>query len=180
MITRLQKERKLNELKDCLKSYPAVIAVNYSQFLNEQIDRFRDEFFANGSNKIIVAKNNLVSIAMKDALNEEDITASERQLKHSNLFVFSSDIFITIRALNDFIKSLKQYPKTKLMISCGILDNGFLDEKKITMLAEIPSIESIYMNLISILSSPLQNLIKICNAPIVDLCKVLDYKINKC
>ena len=52
--------------------------------------------------------------------------------------------------------------------------------KKITMLAEIPSIESIYMNLISILSSPLQNLIKICNAPIVDLCKVLDYKINKC
>ncbi len=180
MVTRLEKEKKLNELVDCLSSYQSVIVINYLQFPNEQIERFRDEFFSFGGNKIIVAKNNLVSIATKNTLNENDVALSKQKLTSSNLFVFSNDIFATIRNLNGFIKSLKQYPKTKISISCGILDNGFLDEKKIKMFAEIPSIESIYVNLISILSSPLQNLIKICNAPMVDLCKVLDYKINKC
>ena len=181
MITRLEKEKKLNELVGCLSSYQSVIVINYLQFPNEQIERFRDEFFSFGGNKIIVAKNNLVSIATKNTLNEDDVALSKQKLTNSNLFVFSNDIFATIRNLNSFIKSLKQfYPKTKISISCGILDNGFLDEKKIKMFAEIPSIESIYVNLISILSSPLRNLIKICNAPMVDLCKVLDYKINKC
>jgi ribosomal protein L10 len=180
MVTRLQKEEKLNELKDCIKSHQSVIVINYSQFLNEQNDRFRDEFFAKGGNKVIFAKNNLVSLAAKEILNDQDIVASEQKLKNSNLFVFSNDIFGTIRALNSFAKSLREFPKTKMTISCGILDNGFLDEQKIKMFADIPSIESIYANLISILSSPLQNLIKICNAPMVDLCKVLDYKINKC
>lgn len=113
-------------------------------------------------------------------MSEEDSEDGDQVLKNSNLFVFSNDIFGTIRALNSFTKSLREFPKTKMTISCGILDNGFLDEQKIKMFADIPSIESIYANLISILSSPLQNLIKICNAPMVDLCKVLDYKINKC
>jgi ribosomal protein L10 len=180
MVTRLQKEKKLNELRDCLENHQSVIVVNYSQFLNEQIDRFRDEFFNKNNHKVIFAKNNLVSLAMKDRLSSEDIENSNQNLKNSNLFVFSKDIFSAIGDLNSFIKSLKQYPKTKVTISCGLLDDGFLDEKKIKMLSEITSIESIYINLISILSSPLQNLIKICNAPMVDLCKVLDYKINKC
>lgn len=180
MVTKLQKESKLNELRDSLKSHQSVVVVNYSQFLNEQIDRFRNEFSAIEGNRIIFAKNSLISLAARDSLSKEDSEISEQKLKDSNLFVFSNDIFGTIRSLNSFIKSLNQYPKTKLSISCGVLDNGFLDEKKIKMFAEIPSIESIYANLIGILSSPLQNLIKICNAPMIDLCKVLDYKINKC
>lgn len=180
MVTRLQKEEKLNDLRDCLTSYQSVIVVNYSQFLNEQIDRLRDEFFARGGNRVIFAKNNLISLAAREILSEEDSEDGDQVLKNSNLFVFSNDIFGTIRALNSFTKSLREFPKTKMTISCGILDNGFLDEQKIKMFADIPSIESIYANLISILSSPLQNLIKICNAPMVDLCKVLDYKINKC
>lgn len=61
-----KKEEKLNDLRDCLTSYQSVIVVNYSQFLNEQIDRLRDEFFARGGNRVIFAKNNLISLAARE------------------------------------------------------------------------------------------------------------------
>ncbi len=180
MVTKLQKAERLSELKSDLQSHQSVLVVNYSYFMNEQIDFFRDEIFSSTKDKITFIKNNLATLAMKDALDEKDAEASDEKIKNSNFLVFSNDIFGTIRALNKLIKGMKNYPKTKMTIACGILDNGFLDEQKIKMFADIPSIDSIYANLISILSSPLQNLVKICNSPMVDLCKVLEYKVNKC
>ena len=180
MVTKIQKAERLNELRNDLKSHQSVLIVNYSYFMNEQIDFFRDEICATTKDKVMFVKNNLAVLAMKDFLDENDSNSSSDKIKNSNFLVFSNDIFATIRSLNKLIKGMRNYPKTKMTIACGILDNGFLDEQKIKMFADIPSIDSIYVNLISILSSPLQNLIKIVNSPMVDLCKVLEYKVNKC
>jgi ribosomal protein L10 len=177
VISRQKKIQKLDILTQNINSSSAVLCVTYTHFVNEQIEKFRDELFEKGNCKVVFAKNSLVSLAC----GEDSKSSMDDKLKTSNMLVFSDDIFSLISVVNNFVKSLKKgYPNTKLSISCGILDSRFIDGDVVKKLSNIPSLQSLHGSLISVLSSPLRNLVKICNNPFFDLVKILDYKSKNC
>lgn len=173
ILTKTQKQQRIHNVKSHLGNFNSVICITHTNFINAEIERLRDICFIAG-NKVVFGKNSLVKRAV--STNENN----EVSLKESTLLIFSNDVFQSLRGINDFVKSLKNYPNTKLSISCGIIDNNVVYHDLIKELSSIHSKESLYANLISMLSLPLQSLIKILNVPMIDLCKILDYQIKNC
>ena len=175
ILTKVQKARKLDSIRSHMKNFNSVICVQYENFINSEIERMRDSFFGSG-NKIVCGKNSLIS----RALSNENIDATKMNLKSATLLIFSNDIFNSLRSLKSFTKVLKNYPKIKLEVSCGILEGSLAETSLMKKLVEIQSKDAIRVELVTIVNSPLQNLIKILNNPLVDLCKILDYRSKNC
>jgi large subunit ribosomal protein L10 len=172
ILSKQKKTQNLDIIKNAINKFSAVLCINYSNFPVEKIEHLRDEFFAKNC-PVIFVKNSLVSIACNDNCKNH----SDAAFKESNMLVFSDDIFSLISSINQFTKSLKKgYANTKLSISCGVLDQGIINSDTIKRLSSIPSINSLHVNLVRILNSPLEKLVKICNNPMIDLLKILDLK----
>ena len=72
----------------------------------------------------------------------------------------SSDAISTAKILTKFAKTNK-----KLKIIAGFMDGKVLDEKEVSIIATLPSLEEARAKIVGILASPAQKLISILLAP---------------
>ena len=175
VVSRVEKQEKLASIKNHMESFDATICISYENLISSELERLRDICFEKGD-KVVFGKNTLIS----RACNDEVANDVDENLKRSNVLIFSNDIFGSLRMIKDYVKSLKNYKKIKLSISCAVLEGKFANLDLVKKFEDIPSKDSIYIELVNILNSPLKNLVKILNNPMLDLCKILDYKSKNC
>ncbi|WP_183988327.1 50S ribosomal protein L10 [Deinobacterium chartae] len=146
----------LAALRTALEGVETFYVVNYQGLTAGQLTRLRKELVGKGG-RLIVAKNTLVNIALKDA----DRDFSDILHGPTAVVVASEDPAGTAKVLADFAKTNdKGIPAAK----GGLLEGKRIDVKTIEKLANLGSKEQLQAELVGVLSSHLSNFVGILEA----------------
>jgi large subunit ribosomal protein L10 len=142
-----EKRKQVEELSGKLKESCNGIIVEYSGITVSDDTALRKSLREAGSHYKVV-KNTLLKLALKEA----GIEGLDSYLEGSTA-IATNDKDYSASA-----KILKEYSKKneKFKIKAGFIDGAACDEKSIDMLAEMPSKETLYAQVVYGLNSPIQ------------------------
>ncbi len=103
-----------------------------------------------------ITKNRITKIALKDTPKKD----LEKYFNGPTAAAISSDPISTAKILTKFSKS-----NNKLKIIAGFMDGKVLDEKEVSIIATLPSLDEARAKIVGILASPAQKLVSILLAP---------------
>lgn len=153
MVTKLQKEERIKELKDILQKSKLIIISDYRGLNVKEITDLRRRL-QNGGADITVAKNTLTKIAAKDLPLKDQI---EPYLSGPTALVFSyEDPVGPAKILLDFIKETK-----KTEIKGGIFEGKNITPDNVKDIASLPSKEVLMSKLMGCIKSPVINLVNV-------------------
>jgi len=128
----------INEIKDKLSRAKAVVLIDYRGLTVAEVTQLRNNC-RKAAVDYKVYKNTMVSLAAK----ELGITGLDQYLEGPNAFAFSfSDVVAPAKVLNAFANSVK-----KTEIKAGLMENAVIDAKAVKALADLPSKETLIVNL---------------------------------
>ena len=158
MLTRLEKEKKIQALEANLKKAKAGFLVDFKKLNVQQITEMRKELGKDGLGSMAVYRNTLILRALADFPEMKEHLAPF--VKGSNAFVFAfEDPSKTAKVLQTYVK------KTEILkIKTGVMDNKKLPVEDIKMLANLPSLEVLRAQFLSALSAPLSKMLAVCSA----------------
>ncbi len=154
----MNKENKKNYIQDMKKNFETNSSVMIAQYqgLNvSELDQLRKELREKGI-KFKITKNRITKIAIKDT----PVKDLEKYFTGPTAAALSSDPITTAKILTKFSKS-----NEKLKIVAGFMDGKVLDEKEVSVIATLPSLEEARAKIVGILTSPAQKLVSILLAP---------------
>ena len=154
----MNKERKKNyieEMKKVFSSSEAVMIAQYQGLNVTELDKLRKELREKGI-LFKVTKNRITKLAIKDS----PVKDLEKYFTGPTAAAMSSDPIATAKILTKFAKT-----HNKLKIVAGFMDGKVLDEKEVSVIATLPSLEEARAKIVGILASPAQKLVSILLAP---------------
>lgn len=163
----------LAEIKHNLDTAKAVILANYAGLSVADQTSLRAKLSVAGG-EYMVAKNNLLKIALKEKLNVLPKEVEDVLNGPTAVIFAKSDPVTATKALTEFAKDTN-LPEIKI----GLMDTKVLTIKEVSALSKLPSREQLLATLLAQLSAPAQALVRQIAAPAQLLVYALDAIKNK-
>ena len=145
-MTKQQKSEIIDFLSAEFKNSLAVVVCDYKGLTHKELESLRREARANGT-KVQVAKNTLVTVAVKNAeLGDIDLSGT-------NIFLWSEDQISACKVADKFAMANKE----KFAIKSGIIEGQISDASKVNAFAKLPSREELLGMLASVWMGPVRN-----------------------
>jgi large subunit ribosomal protein L10 len=171
LLTRAQKEEKVQKMAESMEQSKAIILVNYQGLKNKEVEKLKKNLHEQGIGFQIV-KNTLFKIALKKA----NLNIEENLLDQPVAVVWGKDDEVAPAKLTvNFGKEAE-----KLQIIGGVINKEFADENMIRQLAALPGREELYAKLVGTLNAPMYRLVNALQGNLRSLVTILDqYSKNK-
>src|SRR3989338_6025093 len=163
--TKLQKKEIVTELTEKVGKAKSLVFADYQGLTMSQLSVIRIQLSEINA-ELIVTKNNLLRIALKDSHINIDDASIEGPI--ATLLAYddeSSPIKVLTKGLKDI-----QIGKIK----SGILDGEILDEAKIQKLASLPSKDELRAKVVGSLGAPLYGIVGVLQANLRNLVYALE------
>ena len=157
-------------MKKNLTDNESVMIAQYEGLNVNELDALRKELREKGI-LFKITKNRITKIAKETP--KKDL---EKYFTGPTAAAISSDPISTAKILTKFSKS-----NDKLKIIAGFMDGKVLDEKEVSVIATLPSLEEARAKIVGILATPAQKLVSILLAPgskIANLARAKSLKIK--
>ena len=154
----MNKEAKkiyVEEMKKNFNSNESVMIAQYQGLNVNELDTLRKELREKGI-LFKITKNRITKLAIKETPKKD----LEKYFVGPTAAAISSDPISTAKILTKFSKS-----NSKLKIVAGFMDGKVLDEKEVSIIATLPSLEEARAKIVGILAAPAQKLVSILLAP---------------
>jgi len=145
-MTKEQKQIVIANLTDEFKTSNAIVVADYNGISHKKLEELRMSAKEAGA-KVQVAKNTLVSIAVKNAGHEE------LTLSGTNIFVWADDQLVACKVADKF--SLAN--KDKFIIKTGIVEGKVANVDTINALAKLPGRDELLGMLAATWMAPVAN-----------------------
>jgi len=163
--TKLQKKEIVTELTEKVGKAKSLVFADYQGLTMSQLSVIRIQL-AEINAELIVTKNNLLRIALKDSHINIDDASIEGPI--ATLLAYDDEIS-PIKVLTKGLKDI-QIGKIK----SGILDGEILDEAKIQKLASLPSKDELRAKVVGSLGAPLYGIVGVLQANLRNLVYALE------
>ena len=150
-----QKKNYIEKMTNEIDKSQALIVTHYQGLNMPQLDQLRKQMREHGI-LFKITKNRITKIALKET-SKKDL---EKYFIGPTAAAMSSDPITTAKILTKFSKS-----NDKLKIIAGFMDGKVLDEKEVSVIATLPSLEEARAKIVGILATPAQKLVSILLAP---------------
>ncbi len=145
-MTKQQKAEIIDFLTGEFKQSQAIVVCDYKGISHKQLESLRKEARENGT-KVQVAKNTLVTVAVKNAeLGDVELTGT-------NIFLWSEDQISACKVADKFASANKE----KFSIKSGIIEGQIADINTVNAFAKLPSREELLGMLAATWMAPLTN-----------------------
>ena len=155
MMSKEAKKNYVEEMKKNFTESESVMIAQYQGLNVNELDALRKELREKGI-LFKITKNKITKIALKDTPKKD----LEKYFIVPTATAISSDPISTAKILTKFSKS-----NNKLKIVAGFMDGKVLDEKEVSVIATLPSLEEARAKIVGILATPAQKLVSILLAP---------------
>ena len=145
-MNKQQKAEVINFLTSEFKESQAIVVCDYSGLTHKQLEVLRNDARENGT-KVQVAKNTLVTVAVKNA------ELGEIELSGTNIFLWSEDQISACKVADKFASSMKD----KFEIKSGIIEGKIADLATVNAFAKLPSRDELLGMLAATWMAPLTN-----------------------
>lgn len=167
--TRAQKEEAVQKLTDKFTRSKSVVFTDYKGMTMSQLSTLRNQL-ADAQAEYSVTKNNLVKIALKNALPEtsNQIPDTTYEGPIATLFSFDDEI--------NPIKILTKAFKDNQVgtVKAGLLNGEFMDQYKVNKLATLPSKDELRAKVVGSLGAPLYGMVGVLQANLRNLVYALE------
>ena len=155
MMNKEQKKQYINDMTTQFDKTEAVIVTHYQGLTVTQLDDLRKKMREHGI-KFKITNNRITKLALEKTKCKElsDLFSGPTAV------ALSEDAITSAKILTKFSKS-----NDKLKIIAGFMDGKVLDEKEVSVIATLPSLEEARAKIVGILASPAQKIVSILLAP---------------
>jgi large subunit ribosomal protein L10 len=145
-MTREQKNEIIATLSEEFKQSDAIVVADYKGTTHKSLEQLRVMATEAGA-KVQVAKNSLVSLALKNAELEE------LELEGTNIFIWSDDQITACKIADKFATA----NKNTFSIKYGLIEGKASDANKVNQFAKLPGREELLGMLASVWMGPIRN-----------------------
>jgi large subunit ribosomal protein L10 len=145
-MTRLQKNEIVEALSSQFKTSGAIIVADYKGSSHKALENLRDKAREVDA-KVQVAKNSLVSIALKNA------ELPDLELTGTNIFIWAEDQIAACKVADKFASDNKD----TFIIKSGIVEGSVADLNTISAFAKLPGREELLGMLAATWMAPITN-----------------------
>ena len=166
-MTRSDKEKQIQDLSESMKKAQAGFLVNFQGLSVQQITALRKDLRNKGQADMKVCRNTLINRALSENSDIKEHFASH--LTGSNGFVFAFENPSAVaKLLSGYVKETEV-----LQIKAGMLEGKGLDAQDIKVLADLPPLEVLRAQFLSVLSAPMSRCLSLFSAVPEALLRVL-------
>ena len=140
MMNKVAKKNYIEEMKKNFTANESVMIAQYQGLNVNELDALRKELREKGI-LFKITKNRITKLALKDT-SKKDL---EKYFTGPTAAAISSDPISTAKILTKFSKS-----NNKLKIVAGFMDGKVLDEKEVSIIATLPSLEEARAKIVGI------------------------------
>ncbi|QKF68139.1 50S ribosomal protein L10 [Arcobacter venerupis] len=145
-MTKQQKSEIIDSLTGEFKNSLAIVVCDYKGLTHKELEILRKEARVNDT-KVQVAKNTLVTVAVKNAeLGDVELTGT-------NIFLWSADQISACKVADKFATANKE----KFVIKSGIIEGKVADFDTVNAFAKLPSREQLLGMLAATWMAPVTN-----------------------
>ena len=145
-MTKQQKAEVIDFLTGEFKESQAIVVCDYKGLTHKKLEELRNDARDNGT-KVQVAKNTLVTVAVKNAeLGDVELTGT-------NIFLWSEDQISACKVADTFATANKD----KFEIKSGIIEGSIADLATVNAFAKLPSRDELLGMLAATWMAPVQN-----------------------
>ncbi len=145
-MTKQQKAEVIDFLTGEFKESQAIVVCDYNGLTHKQLEELRKDARDNGT-KVQVAKNTLVTVAVKNA------ELGDIELSGTNIFLWSEDQISACKVADKFATANKD----KFEIKSGIIEGEIADLATVNAFAKLPSRDELLGMLAATWMAPLTN-----------------------
>ena len=145
-MTKQQKSEVVDFLTGEFKESQAIVVCDYKGLTHKELETLRNDARDNGT-KVQVAKNTLVTVAVKNA------ELGDIELSGTNIFLWSEDQISACKVADTFATANKD----KFEIKSGIIEGNIADIATVNAFAKLPSREELLGMLAATWMAPVQN-----------------------
>lgn len=145
-MTKQQKSEVIDFLTSEFKESQAIVVCDYKGLTHKQLESLRISAKENGA-KVQVAKNTLVTVAVKNA------ELGDVELSGTNIFLWSEDQISACKVADKFAQANSE----KFAIKSGIIEGEIADLDKVNAFAKLPSREELLGMLAATWMAPVTN-----------------------
>lgn len=145
-MTKAQKNEQIEILTEEFKGSQAIVVADYKGTTHKSLEELRNAAREAGV-KVQVAKNSLVSIAIKNAEHEAV------ELSGTNIFIWSEDQINACKIADKFATANKD----TFSIKCGIIEGKAADVNTVNAFAKLPGREELLGMLAATWMAPVAN-----------------------
>ncbi|RXJ76599.1 50S ribosomal protein L10 [Arcobacter sp. F155] len=145
-MTKQQKSEVIDFLTGEFKESQAIVVCDYKGLSHKELENLRNDAKANGT-KVQVAKNTLVTIAVKNA------ELGDIELNGTNIFLWSEDQISACKVADKFATANKD----KFEIKSGIIEGQIADLATVNAFAKLPSRDELLGMLAATWMAPVTN-----------------------
>jgi large subunit ribosomal protein L10 len=145
-MNKQQKFEIIENLTSEFKNSQAIVVCGYNAITHKELEALRIDARANGT-KVQVAKNSLVTVAVKNA------ELGEVALSGTNIFLWSEDQISACKVADKFATAKKE----KFEIKSGIIEGEIADLATVNAFAKLPSRDELLGMLAATWMAPVQN-----------------------
>jgi len=161
----------IDSLLTRISASPFLIVVDYTGMKVSQFEQLRKRLSETGA-KLQVAKNTFVK-QVADSVEYPSELAGHLT-GQTAIVTGTTEVCAAAKVLKTYGKEIG-----KLAIRCGVLDGAFLDEKKVIVLADLPSMDVLRAQFLGVLNTPARQLVTVLNEPGSSLARVLQAKADQ-
>ena len=165
------KQTIIDGIFEQINASPFLLVTDYGGMTVPQFAELRNRLTEVGA-KFQVAKNSFVKRASESAEYPEDV--AEHLAGQTAVVTGESDVCGAAKVLKTFQKEF-ELP----VMRCGVLDGEFLDETKVSALADLPSEDILRAMFLGLLNKPAQQLVTVLDQPAASLARVLQAKADQ-
>ncbi|MDC7243007.1 MAG: 50S ribosomal protein L10 [Sphaerochaetaceae bacterium] len=145
-MNKQQKSEVIDFLTSEFKESQAIVVCDFNGITHKELEGLRLDAKANGT-KVQVAKNTLVTVAVKNA------ELGDIELTGSNIFLWSEDQISACKVADKFATANKE----KFSIKSGIIEGEIADVARVNAFAKLPSRDELLGMLAATWMAPLTN-----------------------
>jgi large subunit ribosomal protein L10 len=167
---RPEKSYLIKEASDYLTHSDYLFLTDYKGINSEETTTLRDKLSQRGA-EFHVVKNSSLTIAAKENKLPD---LSEHLTGQTAIVVGGDDPSGVAKALGEFLKDTK-----KVIIKAGTLGDRVLNSAQVKRLANLPNLETLQSQLLSLLNTPATQVVSVLSAPARSMATVLQAKADK-
>ena len=167
---RPEKSYLIKEASDYLSCSDYLFLTDYKGINSEETTTLRDKLSQRGA-EFHVVKNSSLTIAAKENKLPD---LSEHLTGQTAIVVGGDDPSGVAKALGEFLKDTK-----KVIIKAGTLGDRVLNSAQVKRLANLPNLETLQSQLLSLLNTPATQVVSVLSAPARSMATVLQAKADK-
>ena len=166
MLTRVQKEEQVAEIRDKMSRANSIFVADYKGVDVRSVGELRSKIRAAGEFEYRVAKNTLLKIAADG--NAAESIQEHFQGPTAVAFSFGDPVALA-KVLVDYADENEHFE-----LRGGLVDGNAVSSQEIATLATLPSLDQLRGKIVGLLQAPATKVVQVLSAPASQLARVLD------